>query len=123
MFPVTATKSKIEYEVFRHKNAGDEEFEKINAFYKQVLEEDKQLCEAAQKNLSAGIFISGELHPEKERVSLVFLVTNHHELTSDTRAQYISKLWLRMQSWHIGRKKNSKMANSFGPPCRSKPTG
>ncbi|KAK6384109.1 hypothetical protein LTR65_009868 [Meristemomyces frigidus] len=72
MFPVTATTSRIEYEVFRHKNATDESFTEINAFYRQVLEEDKQLCEAAQKNLSAGIYINGELHPEREKGPIYF---------------------------------------------------
>lgn len=71
MFPVTATTSMIEMEVFRHKNAGDDEFKNICAFYNQVLEEDKELCEAAQKNLSAGIFVNGELHPQKERVRIL----------------------------------------------------
>ena len=68
MFPVTATTSRIEYEVFRHKNATDESFAEINAFYVQVLEEDKQLVNAAQENLSAGVYTSGELHPEREQV-------------------------------------------------------
>ena len=69
MFPVTATTSRIEYEVFRHKNATDESFTEINAFYVQVLEEDKELCNAAQENLSAGVYTNGELHPERDRVS------------------------------------------------------
>ncbi|KAG9559592.1 Rieske 2Fe-2S family protein, partial [Aureobasidium melanogenum] len=60
MFPITATTSKIEYEVFRHTSAADEEFKAINDFYVQVLNEDKELCEAAQRNLSAGLF--GPLH-------------------------------------------------------------
>jgi hypothetical protein len=72
MLPVTATTSKIEYEVYRHKDATDVDFNNINAFYKQVLEEDKHLCEAAQKNLDAGIFVNGELHPEKEKGPLHF---------------------------------------------------
>ncbi|KAI5262828.1 Rieske 2Fe-2S family protein [Aureobasidium subglaciale] len=72
MFPVTATTSKIEYEVFRHTTAGDEEFKAINDFYVQVLNEDKELYEAAQENLSAGVFVNGELHPEKEKGPLYF---------------------------------------------------
>lgn len=71
MFPITATTSKIEYEVFRHTSAADEEFKAINDFYVQVLNEDKELCEAAQRNLSAGLFVNGELHPEKEKASPV----------------------------------------------------
>ena len=68
MIPISATKTKIENEIYRHKVATDEEFAAINAFYKQVLEEDKHMCNEAQKNLEAGVFVNGELHPEKERV-------------------------------------------------------
>jgi hypothetical protein len=68
MFPITAATSRIEMEVYRHKNAADEEFKNICQFYNQVLEEDKQLCEGAQKNLDAGVFVNGSLHPEKEKV-------------------------------------------------------
>ncbi|KAI5919365.1 Rieske domain-containing protein [Camillea tinctor] len=72
MIPVTPTSSIIENEVYRHKNATDEEFANINAFYRQVLDEDKQLCEGAQRNLSARVYINGELHPEKEKGPIHF---------------------------------------------------
>lgn len=68
MIPVTATTSKIENEVYRHTAATDEEFQKINEFYHQVLEEDKDLCEGSQKNINAGVHINGEYHPDKEKV-------------------------------------------------------
>lgn len=68
MIPVSATMSKIENEVYRHRDATDEEFANINAFYRQVLDEDRDLCVGAQENLSAGVFINGELHPDKEKV-------------------------------------------------------
>ena len=68
MIPVTATTSKVENEVYRHRDATDEEFDNINAFYRQVLEEDRELCVGAQENLSAGVFTNGELHPNKEQV-------------------------------------------------------
>lgn len=68
MIPITATTSKIENEVYRHKSATDEEFAEINAFYHQVLEEDKELCVGAQRNINAGVYINGEYHPEKEKV-------------------------------------------------------
>jgi hypothetical protein len=68
MIPVSATKSRIENEVYRHRDASDEEFNNLCEFYKQVLEEDKDLCNRAQENLNAGVFINGELHPEKENV-------------------------------------------------------
>ncbi|KAJ5085571.1 hypothetical protein N7532_010342 [Penicillium argentinense] len=72
MIPVTATTSRVENEVFRHKDATDKEFEDINAFYRQVLDEDRELCVGAQENLSAGVFVNGELHPNKEKGPIHF---------------------------------------------------
>ncbi|KAE8138508.1 hypothetical protein BDV38DRAFT_292117 [Aspergillus pseudotamarii] len=72
MIPVSATKSKIENEVYRHQDATDKEFDDINAFYRQVLDEDKELCVGAQGNLGAGVFVNGELHPDKEKGPLHF---------------------------------------------------
>lgn len=68
MVPTGPTTSKIENEVYRHKDAPDEEFSNICKFYKQVLDEDKDLCEGSQRNMSTGVFSSGQLHPNKERV-------------------------------------------------------
>lgn len=76
MIPISVNKTKIENEIYRHKIATDEEFVAINAFYKQVLEEDKHLCNEAQINLNAGVFVNGELHPEKEKVS----TPNYHRM-------------------------------------------
>lgn len=69
MIPITATTSKVENEVYRHKDATDEEFENINAFYRQVLDEDRELCVGTQENLNSSnihflcivriIFLSG----------------------------------------------------------------
>lgn len=66
MLPVTATTSKIENEVYRHNSAIDEEFNEILAFYRQVLTEDRELCEGVQRSLRTGIFMNGELRPDKE---------------------------------------------------------
>lgn len=68
MIPVTATTSKIENEVYRHRDSTDEEFQNISDFYHQVLEEDKELCDGAQSNINGGVYINGEYHPEKEKV-------------------------------------------------------
>lgn len=70
MIPISETKTKIENEVYRHHSANDEEFASIMAFYKQVLTEDKDLCNGTQRNLNAGVFLNGELHPEKEKVCI-----------------------------------------------------
>lgn len=62
----------MEYEVYRHKDATDADFEHIDSFFKRVLDEDKHLCNAAQKNLNAGVFVNGELHPDLESAPLYF---------------------------------------------------
>lgn len=78
MIPVSATTSRIENEVYRHKDATDEKFKGLCDFYTQVLEEDKDLCEGTQENLSAGVYVTGELHPDKENKSIVPLLTYSH---------------------------------------------
>ncbi|GKT51083.1 uncharacterized protein ColSpa_11264 [Colletotrichum spaethianum] len=67
----------MEYEVYRHNSADDEDFNRINQFYKQVLQEDKDLCNGAQKNLNNNIFINGQLHPEKEKDTVREHVMRH----------------------------------------------
>ena len=66
--PVSESQTRMEYEVYRQNEASDKDFNYIDGFFKQVLYEDKDLCEGAQKNLNAGIFTNGELHPEREKV-------------------------------------------------------
>ncbi|KPM41055.1 hypothetical protein AK830_g5506 [Neonectria ditissima] len=95
MIPMSAQKTKIENEIYRHNIATDEEFAAINAFYKQVLEEDKHLCNEAQKNLNAGVFVNGELHPEKEKGPVHFQnavreeVMNHRKMEMQQGGQEI----------------------------------
>lgn len=69
--PVSASQTKMEYEVYRHKDATDEEFTYITETFRTILKEDKDLCNAAQKNLNGNVFINGELHPMAEKVSLM----------------------------------------------------
>lgn len=73
MIPRGHDSTRIENEVYRHKDATDENFDDIMRFYKQVLTEDKMLCDRAQRNLDAGVCVNGELHPEKEKVSFILL--------------------------------------------------
>ena len=73
------------YEVYRNKNSDQADFEKIDAIYKRVMNEDKYLCIMTQKNLNSGIFVNGEMHPRMEKGPLYFqktvrdLVTDHHK--------------------------------------------
>ena len=62
----------MQYEVYRHINASDKDFHKIDSIFKQVLKEDKDLCNAAQRNLNTGVYVNGELHPEHEKGPLFF---------------------------------------------------
>jgi hypothetical protein len=76
----------MEYEVYRHKDASDEDFQYIDSFFKRVLSEDKFLCNNAQRNLNAGVFVNGQLHPELEKGPL-FFQSVVRQLVTDHRAQ------------------------------------
>lgn len=65
---MSATQTHMEYEVYRHDDATDAEFTEISDFFKNIMREDKNLCNGAQKNLNSGIFLHGELHPRVEKV-------------------------------------------------------
>ena len=75
----------MRYEVYRHKESSDEDFELINSTFKRIMSEDKYLCANTQKNLNAGVFENGLLHPEMEKGPLYFqgmvrdLVLEHHK--------------------------------------------
>lgn len=85
MVPTSPTTSKIENEVYRHMNAPDKEFNNICDFYRQVLEEDKDLCEGAQRNMDANVFTSGQLHPDKERARLPSSFPNNNSMLTFDR--------------------------------------
>ncbi|KAF2156369.1 putative Rieske 2Fe-2S family protein [Myriangium duriaei CBS 260.36] len=84
-FPNGPNSSSMHYEIFRNKNSSDEDFQLIAQMYKRVMEEDKVLCNNAQKNLNAGVFVSGEMHPRMEKAPLFFqktardVVYEHHK--------------------------------------------
>ncbi|TRX92363.1 hypothetical protein FHL15_006749 [Xylaria flabelliformis] len=83
--PKSPNTSIMYYEVFRNKDSSDEDFQVINDIYKRIMSEDKYLCANAHKNIQAGVFVNGELHPRMEQGPLYFqklcrdLVTSHHE--------------------------------------------
>lgn len=83
--PSGPTTSTMRYEVYRNKNSSEEEFQLINQMYKRIMSEDKALCDLAQKNLNAGIFVNGEMHPRMEKGPLYFqklireTVVDHHK--------------------------------------------
>jgi hypothetical protein len=62
----------MQYEVYRNKNATDAEVEAMDKFFKQVENEDKELCNGAQVNLNVGAYSFGELQPFHEKGVLYF---------------------------------------------------
>ena len=72
--------------MYRHKDASDKDFEDICNAFRQILHEDKDLCNAAQENLNKGIFQSGELHPRVEKGPLFFQQVTK-KLVMDHRAE------------------------------------
>jgi len=97
MFPVTATTSKIEYEVYQHEDVKDEDFDNINAFYEQVY------LRSGVEESRCGGFVNGELHRLVE-CKLNFYYT----------ARSISKTGLRRASWCTGRPRWSRAGDRFG---------
>ena len=70
--PSGPNKSVMYYEVWKNRNSMREEFDRLNLVYKRVMAEDKVLCERAQANINAGVFVNGELHPHMEKGPLFF---------------------------------------------------
>ncbi|GKU08846.1 unnamed protein product, partial [Fusarium langsethiae] len=84
--PTSVGHCSMKYEVYRHKDASEESFRTIDEMFKRILAEDKWLCNNAQKNLNAGVFVNGEMHPKLEQGPLYFqhkvrgILTAHREL-------------------------------------------
>ena len=70
--PAGPKNSTMHYQIFRNKNSTEEDFQLIHQLYKKVVGEDKVLCELAQKNLNAEVFVNGEMHPRLEKGPLFF---------------------------------------------------
>jgi hypothetical protein len=85
----------MEYEVYRHNDATDEGFEKIDSMFKRILGEDKVLCNNAQRNLEAGVFVNGELNPQKEKGPLYFQSKVRENLQSHRKREEA----LRKEIW------------------------
>lgn len=73
--PSSPHSSKMAYEVYRNRKSSEEDFGRISDMYARVMQEDKVLCNNAQKNLERGVFINGQLHPKYEKAPLFFQQT------------------------------------------------
>ena len=56
----------MEYEVYRHRDATDENFNETDGFFKRVLAEDRWLSNMTQEHLNSGVYLNGEMHPNFE---------------------------------------------------------
>lgn len=56
--PVGPVRSSVEYEVFRHKDASDEDFNKAQDIIKRASEENKSLPNPSEKNFNTGILVN-----------------------------------------------------------------
>ncbi|OCT49060.1 Rieske [2Fe-2S] domain protein [Cladophialophora carrionii] len=117
--PTSATTCSMEYEVYRHVDASDEDFGYIDSFFKRVLAEDKHLCNAAQKNLNSGVFVNGELHPHLESAPLYFqnvvrrLVTEHRKNEEATGEE----IWPARRSLPVSKTTEDDAAFCAGLAC------
>ncbi|PWI73169.1 hypothetical protein PCL_10184 [Purpureocillium lilacinum] len=79
--------------------------------FKQILKEDKDLCNAVQVNLNAGIFLTGELHPRVEKGPVFFqtmtrkLVTGHSEQEGEAGKE----IWLATPQYNMTIKSQKEM--------------
>lgn len=69
---MSPTTVKMQYEVYRRKGLSDEEFHGIDAFFKQIENEDKGLSNGAQRNLNSDTYVHGPLHPHNEKGVIYF---------------------------------------------------
>lgn len=72
--PTGPTKTRQEYDIYKLKtpHATPEAHQRMLEFYQKVIQEDLDLCNAAQKNLSREIYSSGPLHPFYEEGVISF---------------------------------------------------
>ena len=83
--------SVMRYEVYRNKNSSEEQFQLVNQIYKRIMSEDKYLCELAQRNLNAGVFVNGEMHPRLEKGPLYFQKVVRDTVTAHFKREQTAK--------------------------------
>ncbi|XXG96485.1 hypothetical protein Hte_002768 [Hypoxylon texense] len=95
MVPISATKSLMRYEVYRHKSVSPEDFKKEVDFFGQVEAEDKWLANGVQGNFNGDTYVTGPLHPDvEEAVSYVMkLVRNMIHVHADEEKQRKAEWW------------------------------
>ncbi|KAI1617058.1 Rieske [2Fe-2S] iron-sulfur domain-containing protein [Exophiala viscosa] len=70
--PTSSKSVKMQYEVYRRRGLAEQEFRDIDAFFKQIENEDKGLSNGAQRNLNSDTYVSGPLHSHNEKGVIYF---------------------------------------------------
>ncbi|KAF5006728.1 hypothetical protein FDECE_6905 [Fusarium decemcellulare] len=98
--PIGPKKSSMQYQIFRNKESSEADFRLIADMYRRVVSEDKALCEGSQKNLNAGIFVSGELHPTLEHGPLFFQKVHREAIRAHVKLEQEAKrqIWPARQN-------------------------
>lgn len=93
-------KTLIRYEVYRNRNAPEEDFKMIDEMYKRVMKEDTVLCASAQQNINSGTFVNGELHPTLEKGPLYFQKLTREAVTGHYRREQAAggEIWPARQN-------------------------
>lgn len=73
--PKSATKSQLQYEVYRHKNASESDFKKVEEILQQTASEQEA---PAEKNLRAGVLV--DQTPLQFQNQVYQLVEHHRKL-------------------------------------------
>ncbi|KXG53394.1 Aromatic-ring-hydroxylating dioxygenase, alpha subunit [Penicillium griseofulvum] len=83
------TTCSVRYEVYRHTDSNDEEFETINETYKRIMSEHNDICVETQKNLNSGALVNAQPHSRAEEGPVYFqkvvrdLIMGHHKREED----------------------------------------
>jgi len=70
--PKDVNRTVLQYDIYGKKGAHSSEVEDFVTFLKEVEQEDFDLCEATQRNLNSGVYMTGQLHPIKENGVLFY---------------------------------------------------
>ncbi|KZS96683.1 Rieske [2Fe-2S] domain protein, partial [Sistotremastrum niveocremeum HHB9708] len=83
--PVGAHKTRLEFDIYGHKDVPEADIREAYKLFEQVQREDWDLCTKTQKNLNVGIYDRGFLHPQRESGVLFYqalirdMATRHFE--------------------------------------------
>ncbi|CAG8418772.1 unnamed protein product [Penicillium salamii] len=91
--PTGSTTTAVRYEIYRHKDTSDEDFEHTHEAYKLMVSEDEAVYSETQKNIGNRVSTEGELQPRNENSPIYFqsivrdLVEQHEEIEKQSQGE------------------------------------